>query len=92
MSIPELIREKLASLTPERLDIADDSALHAGHAGAAAGGGHYKVSIVSPLFRDQSAIVRHQMVYAALGELMQQQIHALSLEAYTPEEFSLSPR
>ncbi len=84
-----LIKEKLtAALTPTHLDIIDESHKHAGHAGAQAGGGHFLVTIVSPQFAGKSLIERHRMVYAAIGELMNTAIHALSINAQTPEEFS----
>ncbi len=82
-----MIRERLgASLNPEQLDIVDDSAKHAGHAGARGGGGHFNVSIVSQAFEGKSLIQRHRMVYDALGDAMQQEIHALSINARTPDE------
>lgn len=84
----EKIRALLAArLQPVRLDIRDDSARHAGHAGAREGG-HFSVHIVSPLFQDRSRIQRHQMVYAAVAELMGQGIHALAIAAHTPREAS----
>lgn len=64
-----------------RIDIEDESHLHAGHAGAATGRGHFRVRIVSSAFAGQSPIARHRAVYAALGELMQSDIHALSIDA-----------
>ncbi|OGI44183.1 MAG: BolA family protein [Candidatus Muproteobacteria bacterium RIFCSPHIGHO2_01_FULL_65_16] len=82
-----LIERRLrAALAPTSLEIADDSRLHAGHAGAQSGGGHFSVTIVSPRFRGQTTIGRHRMVYEALGELMQKDIHALRITALTPEE------
>ncbi|WJW76644.1 BolA family protein [Thiohalobacter sp. IOR34] len=82
-----LIRERLtAALAPIRLEIRDDSAKHAGHAGARGGGGHFIVDIVSPAFAGKSLIQRHRMVYEALGEAMQSEIHALSIQAGTPDE------
>jgi BolA protein len=62
------------------LEIRDDSALHAGHAGAAGGGGHFHVRIVSPRFAGLPRVARHRLVYAALGSLMRDRIHALSLD------------
>lgn len=64
-----------------RIDIEDESHLHAGHAGAATGRGHFRLRIVSAAFAGQSPIARHRLVYAALGELMQTDIHALSIDA-----------
>jgi len=76
-----------AALAPLRLDIVDDSARHAGHAGAReSGGGHYNVSIVSAAFAGKNLIERHRLVYGALGELMHKDIHALSVQALSPDE------
>lgn len=80
------IRERLAALQPVALEIADDSAQHAGHAGAASGGGHYTLRIVSARFTGQSRVARHRLVYDTLGTLMQHQIHALALTALAPDE------
>jgi BolA protein len=67
-----------------RIEIEDESHLHAGHAGAATGRGHFRLQIVSPAFAGKTPIARHRAVYAALGELMQTDIHALSIDARTP--------
>ncbi|MEY4685872.1 MAG: hypothetical protein RLZ25_2331 [Pseudomonadota bacterium] len=76
-----------AVLAPASLEIHDDSAAHAGHAGSAQhGGGHYSVLIVSTLFAGKTLVQRHQMVYRALGSLMQTDIHALIIKAHTPDE------
>lgn len=82
------IRNCLESeLTPSVLEIHDDSAAHAGHAGSAQhGGGHYSVLIVSSLFAGKTQVQRHQMVYRALGSLMQTDIHALIIKAHAPDE------
>jgi BolA protein len=69
-----------AALTPASLDIRDDSARHAGHAGAREGG-HFHVTIVAAAFQGRSAVERHRMVYAAAAELMGRDIHALSIDA-----------
>ena len=75
-----------AALAPVvSLDIRDDSAQHAGHAGAAAGG-HYSVTIVSPAFAVKPRVARHRLVYDALAEALQRGIHALAITALTPEE------
>lgn len=75
------------ALAPQRLEIVDDSAKHAGHAGAReSGGGHYNVTIVSAAFAGKNLIERHRLVYGALGELMHKDIHALSLQALSPDE------
>lgn len=80
------IRERLAALEPESLEIEDESSKHAGHAGARGGGGHYRLVIVSRRFSGVSPQSRHRMVYDALGPLMQKDIHALAIRAYAPEE------
>ena len=86
MNVARSIEQKLAALQPSRLELADDSALHAGHVGAKGGGGHYRLTIVSPQFSGKNTVARHRMIYAALGPMMQQQIHALAIRAYTPDE------
>jgi BolA family transcriptional regulator, general stress-responsive regulator len=87
MSVAARIRERLAALDPVDLDLVDESAQHAGHAGARPGGNtHWRLTIVSPRFAGQSTVARHRMVYQALGELMQNPIHALAINARAPEE------
>lgn len=81
-----LMRERLAALTPADLIIEDESAAHAGHAGAASGGGHFRLTLVSDAFVGQNAVGRHRLIYQALGDLMKTQIHALSITALTPDE------
>jgi len=82
----DAIRERLAALSPLRLEIEDDSAKHAGHA-SAGGGGHFRLTIVADAFAGKSLIQRHRMVYDALDELLKQnEIHALSIKAYTAQE------
>ena len=80
------IRERLAPLTPEVLELLDESGLHVGHPGAAAGGGHYRLTVVSPRFAGISRVMRHRMVYEALQPLMQHDIHALALVTRAPGE------
>ena len=83
----ETIRQRITeSLSPTNLEIVDDSHLHKGHAGAASGAGHFTVHIVSDAFKDKSLIERHRMVYQAVNDLMRTEIHALSIQAKTPEE------
>jgi BolA protein len=83
----ERIRAALqASLSPESLAIEDESHHHAGHAGAASGRGHFAVRIVASAFARLALIQRHRLVYSALGELMETDIHALSIQALTPDE------
>ena len=86
MNIPDLMRERLADLAPQHLDIVDDSARHKGHAGATQGG-HYRLTIVSASFTGKSTLARHRLVHQVLGDLMHNGIHALSIIAATPGEF-----
>ncbi|MGE0385444.1 MAG: BolA family protein [Gammaproteobacteria bacterium] len=83
----EAIRAQLQrALAPAALEITDESHLHAGHAGARSGRGHFRVRIVSAHFAGQTPVQRHRAVYAALGDLMQTDIHALAIAASTPDE------
>lgn len=83
----EAIRTQLRdALHTQQIEVADDSHLHAGHAGAREGKGHFRVRIVSDDFRGLRALQRHQLVYRSLGGLMQTDIHALSITALTPDE------
>ncbi len=86
MTVAAAIREKLAALNPESVEILDESAAHAGHAEARAGGGHYQLIIVSRVFENQSLQARHRMVYDTLGGMMRKEIHALAIKAYAPNE------
>lgn len=81
----ELLRERLTALNPSRLEITDDSAAHAGHAGNR-GGGHFSVVIESSQFREKSTIIRHRMVYQCVADLIPQTIHALSIQAIAPDD------
>lgn len=81
------IRGKLAALQPLRMDLRDESDQHIGHAGARpSGGSHWQLTIVSEAFRGKNAVARHRMVYEALGDLMERDIHALRIEALAPEQ------
>lgn len=82
----ERMREKLGALDASEVAIEDESALHAGHEGAKSGGGHYRLRIISERFAGLAPLARHRLVYDALGELMQRDIHALSIQAFTPDE------
>jgi BolA protein len=86
LTVTELIHEKLAVLDPESISVEDESAQHAGHAGAAGGGGHYRLTLVSSRFAGQPLQARHRLVYQALGPLMRNEIHALAIQAYAPDE------
>jgi BolA family transcriptional regulator, general stress-responsive regulator len=83
----EALRERLLdALEPELLEIEDESHLHAGHAGARDGRGHFRVAIVASAFETLSRIQRHRIVYDAVGDLMDTDIHALSIQAIAPGE------
>lgn len=86
MSVEARLRERLAVLEPTALEIVDDTAKHAGHAGAAGGGRHFRLSIVSGQFAGKPLLARHRLVVAAAGDLMQGAIHALSINAKAPGE------
>ena len=87
MDTPEVIVSRLREhLSAESVEIEDQSHLHAGHAGAAGGGGHYEVTIVASCFKGLNTLARHRLVYEAFGELMKKEIHALSIQAYSAEE------
>jgi BolA protein len=77
-----------AALQPSRLEVGDDSHLHVGHAGAASGGGHYSVKIVSEQFEGQRLVMRHRLVYDAVQGMMHTDIHALAITAIAPSELS----
>ncbi len=83
----ERIRAALeAALAPTALEVIDDSAAHAGHAGALTGKGHFRVMVVAPCFAGVASVKRHRMVYAAVDALMISDIHALSIDARAPEQ------
>jgi BolA protein len=88
MRVINAIRDRLTgALAPARLDLIDDSARHAGHAGARPEGeSHFRLTIVADAFRDRSRLERQRMVFAALGDLMRTDIHALAITALTPAE------
>ncbi|MBI3303965.1 MAG: BolA family transcriptional regulator [Deltaproteobacteria bacterium] len=81
--IEKILRQTLAATVVEN---EDEGALHIGHAGAASGGGHYRVTVVSPLFEGKSRVERHRLVYDTLAGEMQQAIHALALTTLTPSQ------
>jgi len=85
----ERIRTLLESaLSPSKLEVGDDSHLHVGHAGAASGGGHYSVKIVSERFEGLRLVMRHRLVYDAVQGMMHTDIHALAITAIAPSELS----
>ena len=88
----EQMQTLLSSLQPSKIEIVDDSHKHAGHEGARSGGGHYTLYIVAAQFTGKPTLSRHRMIYSALGEMMKQDIHALNIQAYTPQELqSVTP-
>lgn len=82
----DLITTALQVLSPVQLTVHDDSAEHAGHSGAMSGGGHFSIHIVSDAFSGKTAVRRHQLIYEALGTLMQTDIHAIAIQAKAPAE------
>ena len=85
----ERLRTLLAgALAPSQLEVIDESHLHAGHAGAASGGGHYRVKIVSERFEGLRLVMRHRLVYDAVQGMMHTDIHALAITAHAPSELS----
>jgi BolA family transcriptional regulator, general stress-responsive regulator len=87
-TMEEIERRLRESLDPVALAVVDDSARHAGHAGAASGGGHYNLRVVSSRFQGMNRVARHRLVYHSLSDLMRNAVHALAIEALTPEENS----
>ncbi len=88
MSVESLMRERLmVALEPVRLDVVNESHLHAGHASSpGTGESHFRLLIVSPLFEGRSRVERHRMVNEAVGDLLKSRVHALALKAYAPGE------
>lgn len=86
MSTADAIKDRLAALEPESIELLDESGAHVGHEGAMGGGGHYQLIIVAPCFAKQPLQSRHRMVYEALGGMMHREIHALAIKAYAPDE------
>ena len=81
------IRDRLASaFSPDSLEVLDESHRHVGHEGARDGRGHFRVRMVAEAFSGKPLLARHRAVYAALGSLMETDIHALAIEARTPAE------
>jgi BolA protein len=86
MTVIAQMQERLSQLAPLHIEIIDDSAKHAGHAGARQGGGHYQLKIVAASFTGLRTMQRHRLVYDALGPLMKREIHALSIDARSPQD------
>ena len=76
----KLIKEKLKELEPSNIEIEDEGHLHVGHAGARSGG-HFKLNIISEIFKDKTVIERHRIIYKCLDSLMNTEIHAISIKA-----------
>lgn len=83
------MRQRLAGLEPITLEIIDDSARHAGHAGARNGSSHFQLRIISAQFSGKNTVARHRMIYSALGDMMKHDIHALNILAQAPDETDL---
>jgi len=87
MQTIDLIVDRLRQeLSAESVEIEDQSHLHAGHAGAAGGGGHYQVTVIASCFKGLNTLARHRLIYDALNNLMKKEIHALSIQAYSEDE------
>ena len=90
MNLDSTLRERLAPLSPARLELVDDGAKHVGHAGAQNGAGHFSLLIVSEAFSGLSRLARHRAVMDRVGDLIPHPLHALAIKAYAPEEFPSS--
>ncbi len=86
MSKIDTMRARLAALEPQSLIIHDDSHQHHGHAGFMNDGSHFRMEIVSAEFEGKNKVARHRMVYAALGDMMKHDVHAMNIDARTPAE------
>ena len=83
----EIVRKYLCqNLRADFVEVDDQSHLHAGHPGAAAGGSHFEVHVISKMFEDLTTLARHRLIYQAMGDAMTRDIHALSIKAYAPSE------
>jgi BolA family transcriptional regulator, general stress-responsive regulator len=83
----ERMRARLeTAFSPQECVLEDESALHAGHAGAASGGGHYRLRIVAAQFEGLKLVMRHRLVYDAVHDMMRAEIHALAITALAPSE------
>jgi BolA protein len=89
VDIAATLRARLAPLSPSVLEIHDDNAEHKGHAGAASGGGHFSMLIVSNAFSGLPRLARHQRVLREVADLLPHPVHALSIKALTPDEFPI---
>lgn len=89
MTREKQIQDRLAVLEPISIELVDDSARHAGHAGTRDGGSHFQLRIVSAQFSGKTTVARHRMIYFALGDMMKHDIHALNILALAPDETDL---
>jgi len=89
--VAEIRRRLQTAFAPDLVEIIDESHKHAGHAGARGGGGHFLVTIVAGSFAGNAPIARHRMVYQAVSDMMPGEIHALSINAMTPQEYAARP-
>lgn len=86
-TVPQRIQSRLnATFSPVLCQLEDESAAHAGHAGAASGGGHYRLKLISAAFEGQNRVTRHRLVYHCLLDMMHKDIHALAITALAPSE------
>jgi BolA protein len=88
LRIDEILRRLDATFSPTHCQLDDESAAHAGHAGAASGGGHYRLTIISAVFEGKNRVSRHRLVYDCLLDLMAKDIHAIAITAIAPSEAS----
>lgn len=86
--VDKIWNQLVATFAPLECQLEDESHLHAGHAGAASGGGHYKVRLISERFQGLTRIARHRLVYDCLRDMMHSDIHALNIVALAPSEVS----
>lgn len=82
----EIERRLAQALEPETLGVEDESHLHEGHEGAKDGRGHFRVLIIAPVFEGKSMLERHRMLYRILDDMMRTDIHALAIDAWSPDE------
>ncbi len=89
----EAVRGRIAAALPlAQIELQDESHLHAGHAGAQGGGGHFRVKVIAGAFVGLSTVARHRLVYDAVRDWMPDRIHALAIEARTPDEAARKPK
>ncbi len=87
-SLDKIRTRLMGTFSPSECQLEDDSALHAGHAGAASGGGHYRVRLVCAQFEGLNLVARHRLVYDSVRDMMLSEIHAIAIVALAPSEVS----